>query len=246
MVGTARAAPEATKLRPGNPGAASGAGRSKPDALAAPGESVGRSGPRPALQCQVVISCFFGKHFSSWVGPPLGAAFGVSIFGHAAPLGVKTRSVILGCPSGGRGHAPYGARRGRPRPYNAAWHVGLRPTGRAVGPWPKIFRPSVDAPKCGGNSQSRRLGDEGGSISSLSNVTWDRTLERQMRRSGGRGSHAVGTCHRVAQSILRLEGPPATVARRGAERRVRACPCAGHGNSAVGKDTNPDGSSRRG
>jgi hypothetical protein len=48
-------------------------------------------------------SCFFGKHFSSCVGPSLGAAF-------------RARSVILGRPSGGRGHAPYGARRGKPRP----------------------------------------------------------------------------------------------------------------------------------
>jgi hypothetical protein len=35
--------------------------------------------------------------------------------------------VILGRPSGGRGHAPYGARRGKPRPYKAPRRVCLRP-----------------------------------------------------------------------------------------------------------------------
>jgi len=52
-----------------------------------------------SLQCQDVNPCFLGKHFSSCVGPPLGAAFRVSPFDHAAALGVRARSVILGHPS---------------------------------------------------------------------------------------------------------------------------------------------------
>jgi hypothetical protein len=69
---------------------------------------------------------------SSCVGPPLGAAFRISTLDHAAALVVMARSVILVRPSGGRGHAPYGARRGKPRPYKVPRHVGLRPTGRAA------------------------------------------------------------------------------------------------------------------
>ena len=51
------------------------------------------------VRCQVVNPCFFGKHFSSCVGPPLGAAFRVSTFDHAAAPAVRARSVILGRPS---------------------------------------------------------------------------------------------------------------------------------------------------
>jgi len=79
---------------------------------------VSRSAGRD-LQCNIVISCFFSKDFLFCVGPPLGAAFRISTFDHAAALAVRARSVILGRPSGGRG---------KPRPYKAPR------SGKAAGP----------------------------------------------------------------------------------------------------------------